>query len=169
MSALRAIHWRQLTGLDLVEVEDMASRVHPDLFERIEIFAERLRLYPQGARLLELDGRPAGYVFSHPWRIDSLPELDRPLNAIPADANTYYIHDLALLPWARGLGAAGMIADDLIAYARRERYRQMSLVAVNGSVPFWQRHGFAIRDVPALRNSLASYQDGAYLMVRTLA
>ena len=37
--------------------------------------------------LLELGDRPAGYVLSHPWRYGSLPALNAPLGALPADAD----------------------------------------------------------------------------------
>jgi hypothetical protein len=44
----------------------------------------------------------------------------------------------------------------------------MSLVAVNGSQGFWERHDFAVADAPDLTEKLASYEDTARLMVRRL-
>ena len=58
------MHWRALTTLDLPAVEAIAAAVHPDFPEDAAVFAERQRLYPDGARLLELDGEPSGYILS---------------------------------------------------------------------------------------------------------
>ena len=160
------MHWRALTTLDLPEVEAIAATVHPAFPEDVTIFAERLRLYPDGARLLELDGAPSGYILSHPWRSGSMPALGTLLGAIPADADTYYLHDLALLPRARGTGAAAMIVGDMLRHARASGFAGVSLAAVNGSLPFWYKHGFRALDVPELAGKLASYEGAARFMVK---
>ena len=161
-----AMHWRGLTALDLPDVEALAAAVHPAFPEELAVFAERQRLYPEGARLLELDGRSAGYVFSHPWRFGTLPPLNALLGAIPDDADTYYLHDLALLPAARGTGAAAMIVGDILRHARSAGLASISLVAVNGSVPFWYKHGFRPLEAPELADKLNSYEAAARLMVK---
>lgn len=162
------MHWRALTTLDLPEVETIAARVHPAFPEDIAVFAERQRLYPEGTRLLELDGVSAGYVLSHPWRFKALPALNSLLDAIPAEADTYYLHDLALLPSARGTGAAAMIVGELLRHARAGGFATMSLVAVNGSLPFWYKHGFRTVNTPELADKLASYEAAARFMVKPL-
>jgi GNAT superfamily N-acetyltransferase len=163
-----AMHWRAMTTLDLPAVEAIAARVHPAFPEDIAVFAERQRLYPDGTRLLELGGEPAGYILSHPWRFGALPALNSLLGAIPADADTYYLHDLALLPAARGTGAAAMIVGDMLRHARLGSFASASLVAVNGSLPFWYKHGFRTVPAPELAEKLRSYEDAARLMARTL-
>lgn len=163
-----AMHWRTLTTLDLPAVAGIAALVHPAFPEDDVIFAERRRLYPDGARLLELNGAPAGYLFSHPWRYQSLPALNTLLGALPPDADTYYLHDLALLPEARGTGAAAMIVGDILRHARAAGFAHVSLVAVNGSLPFWYKHGFRAVAAPLLSEKLKSYEDEACLMVKPL-
>jgi GNAT superfamily N-acetyltransferase len=160
------MHWRGLTALDLPDVEAIAAKVHPDFPEDMAVFAERQRLYPEGTRLLELDGVPAGYILSHPWRFKALPELNALLGAIPDDADTYYLHDLALLPAARGTGAAAMIVGDILRHARAAGLASVSLVAVNGSLPFWYKHGFRALKAPELDDKLNSYEAAARLMVK---
>jgi hypothetical protein len=44
----------------------------------------------------------------------------------------------------------------------------MSLIAVNGSHGFWERHGFVIEDASHVREKLLSYEPGARLMVKSL-
>jgi hypothetical protein len=140
--------------------------VHPAFPEDLAVFAERQRLYSDGTQLLEMSGQPAGYVLSHPWTFGQLPVLNALLGAIPSDADTYYVHDLALLNPARGTGAAAMIVGDMLRHARLSGFPTVSLVAVNGSLPFWYKHGFRAVAVPELADKLASYEPAAKLMVR---
>src|SRR5690606_2564697 len=164
----RDIAWRAMTGYDIDAVFDIANRIHTDFFEAREVLAERQMLYRNGCYLLEVSEKPAGYVLSHPWRLGSLPALNALLGAIPPDADTYYIHDLALLPLARGVGAAGKIVSALTKHAVAMGYATMSLVAVNNSLAFWQKQGFVVEERPELAGKLASYEDHARYMVKRL-
>jgi ribosomal protein S18 acetylase RimI-like enzyme len=166
---LRNLAWRMMTAFDLKAVEKIAAAVHPSLYEAPEVLAERQRLYPHGCFMLEIGERPAGYVLSHPWRADSLPPLNAALGAIPDDAGTYYLHDLALMPVARRIGAASQIVRALVKHAEARDLPTMTLVAVNGSQGFWERHGFAVQDAPELSDKLRSYEPDARLMVKRLA
>jgi ribosomal protein S18 acetylase RimI-like enzyme len=157
-----------MTTADLHAVAAIAARVHPAFPEEAAIFAERLRLYPAGCLMLDGDGGAAGYCLSHPWRAGDPPALNTQLSALPAPPSTYYIHDLALMPQARGHGAATMLIARLAARARAERLPTLSLVAVNGSGSFWRHHGFeGVADV-TLQARLASYDAAAAYMVRAV-
>ncbi len=160
--------WRAATPADLPAIAAMADQVHPSFPEDPAIFAERMRLYPDGMRLLEQEGHACGYLVSHPWHAGAVPALNALLHRLPPDADTFYLHDLALLPAARGSGAARAIVEQMAEHSRGRGLASMSLVAVNGSVPFWQRLGFRIEDCPALAEKLASYEDAARLMLRRL-
>lgn len=163
------VAWRAMTGYDLTAVQEIAEQVHPGFFESAEVLGERQRLYRNGCYLLEIGDRPAGYVLSHPWRSGSLPALNSLLGALPEDPDTYYLHDLALLPVARRVGAASHIVGALAKHAAARGFATMSLVAVNGSAGFWARHGFAAIESPGLEGKLRSYEETARLMVRPLA
>jgi ribosomal protein S18 acetylase RimI-like enzyme len=169
MMKLPGVTWRAMTGYDLPAVEKIAADVHPGFFESPEVLAEKQRLYHHGAYLLEIGERPAGYVLSHPWKTGSLPALNALLGELPEAADTYYLHDLALLPVARRIGAASFIVSALVKHAAAHGFGTMSLVAVNGSQGFWERHGFAVADVPDLSEKLGTYEEAARLMVRPLA
>ncbi len=163
------VEWRGMTWFDLKDVAAIAGQVHPGFFEADEVLAEKLALYSHGAYLLELSGRPVGYVLSHPWRKGDIPPLNMLLGALPPDADTYSLHDLALLPAVRRIGAAGYIIEALAKHARARGFADMSLVAVNSSAPFWARHGFLEAEVPHLRETLRGYEETARYMVRPLA
>lgn len=158
-----------MTAYDLTAVEEIAAVVHPGFYERPEVLAERQRLYHNGCYLFEIGEKPAGYVLSHPWHEGAPPPLDSLLGEIPKDATTYYLHDLALLPIARRIGAASEIVGALTKHAWARGYRSMSLIAVNGSRGFWEKHGFVIADDPALDEKLKSYEPAAKLMVKRRA
>ncbi|MGV3492195.1 MAG: GNAT family N-acetyltransferase [Devosia sp.] len=165
---LKDVAWRAMTTYDLPAVQGIADTVHVDFFESPEVLAERLKLYQHGCYLLEVGEKPAGYVLSHPWTYASLPPLNTVLNRLPAEPDTYYLHDLCLLPVARRIGAASKIVDALTKHATVEGYPTMTLVAVSGSVPFWERHGFVVTEVEQLYGKLLSYEEAARYMVKRL-
>lgn len=160
--------WRLATPADLPAIGAIADQVHPSFPEDPAVFAERLQLYPAGVRLLELDGRPCGYLVSHPWQSGTIPALNSLIARIPPEAGTFYIHDLALLPIARGTGAARAIVEQLVRDAQAEGFATMTLMAVNGSTPFWERLGFQLERDPGMARKLASYGPDACLMIRPL-
>jgi ribosomal protein S18 acetylase RimI-like enzyme len=164
----RDVSWRAMSGYDLEAVSLIAGKVHPGFFEADEVLAEKFSLYRNGCYILEVSEKPSGYVLSHPWTRGSLPALDALIGALPAAPDTFYIHDLALLPVTRGVGAAGQIVAALTKHAQAMAFPSMSLVAVNGSVPFWEKQGFVAEDHPKLADKLAAYEDAARYMVKAL-
>jgi ribosomal protein S18 acetylase RimI-like enzyme len=166
------MRWRAMTTADLAAVDAIAAKVHPFYPEDASVPAERLELYPDGCRVLDaarqdgMGGAVSGYVVSHPWHLGKPPALNVLIGRLPERASTYYIHDLALLPEARGSGAAGAIVRQLLRHAAESDLGTVSLVAVNNSVRFWQRYGFDVVDLPEMRSTLSSYDNRARLMVR---
>lgn len=132
---------------DLPALMAIAAVAHPHFPEAEAVFAERMALFPPGCRVLaDADGRLHGYVFSHPWRADEPVPLDTLLAALPANPGALYLHDLALLPSARGTGAAGAVVRELVALAADRGLACVSLVAVSGSSGFWRQQGFGPRE-----------------------
>ncbi len=161
--------WRPMTPQDLARVQVLADAIHADHPEDAEVLAERQRLYPQGCLMLVEGERALGYALSHPWQRGEPPPLNTQLGALPKEATTYYIHDVALLPEARGKGYASQAADMLIEHARAAGFGSLSLVAVNRSQAFWEGAGFRATAASGLEAKLASYGPDAVLMVRDLA
>jgi GNAT superfamily N-acetyltransferase len=160
--------WRPMTPQDLDQVQALAEVIHVSHPEDPDVLAERQRLYPQGCLMLIEDGRAIGYALTHPWRGEP-PPLNRLLREIPACATAYYIHDVALLPEARGQGHAAQIIARVTAHAREAGFGRLSLVAVNQSQSFWEKAGFRVIADPGFDAKLASYGPGAVLMMRDLA
>lgn len=158
-----------MTVADLPATCALSATIHQAYPEDDAVFAERLKLYPDGCHVYAVADGIAAYVVSHPWRAHDAPSLNSLLGELPATPSTYYIHDLALAPQTRRTGAAARIVRKLADHAVERGLRTMSLVAVNGSAGFWQRQGFAPADVPALAEKLRSYcDDDVRFMTRTL-
>ncbi|UZD69453.1 GNAT family N-acetyltransferase [Brucella sp. JSBI001] len=158
--------WRRMHEQDIAGVPAVANVVHLDFFEDEAVFRDRFKLYPAGCFVLARDTEILGYGISHPWKLDTVPALNAVLGELPDDTNTYYIHDIALLPDARSSGAATRVVELMATQAERDGFVTMSLVAVNGSQGFWEKKGFVVRDLPALEEKLKSYSDDALYMVR---
>ena len=159
--------WRPMTAGDLPVVERTADIVHPNYPESGEVPAERLNLFPEGC-LIAGNGQGAvlGYAISHPGRLGRPPALDSLLGRISPDADCLYLHDVALLPEARGLGLGESLVELLRALGIRSGFRVLALTAVNRSAPYWRRRGFSdYSGDEVLAAKLASYGGGAVYMI----
>jgi hypothetical protein len=161
--------WRPMDGSDLDGVMAIAEVVHPDYPERPAVFAERLALFPQGCHVLADGVGVFGYIVSHPWRAGAPVPLDSFLESLPAVAGTRYLHDIALLPEARGAGHAGRGVARVVRDAYRDAAPSLSIVAIPGTQRFWEGQGFADRSDLLAPGTLGAYGGGALWMVRDLA
>jgi hypothetical protein len=160
--------WRPAQPSDLDAISAIAARIHPDLPERPEVFSEKLRLCPDGCRVLAAGDETVGYGLSHPWTQHRIPPLDDFLEALPDDADCFYVHDVAVLAGGRG-GAARAYVAEIEDLARSSGIATLALVSVYDTRPLWQRLGF--RPVAAdaeLRAKLKPYGDNATYMLRYL-
>lgn len=157
-----------MTSEDLPEVVRIAACVHLDYPEEEHVFAERLALFPDGCRLLVDRDEALGYLISHPWVRKAPPALDTPLGELPEPADTYYIHDLALAPQARGKGLAIEAVTSAVTTARARGLATLSLVAVGNSAEFWRTQGFDVVRDAQVERSLASYGGTAHYMERAI-
>ncbi|KAK8069974.1 hypothetical protein PG994_006590 [Apiospora phragmitis] len=146
--------WQPLTPDDNEAVMRIADVIHSELPEGAHVFAERVKLFPEGCLALVKQeehgsggsGRRelCGYAISHPIRHRQPPVLDAALGAIAPDASQYYIHDFCVLPAFRGQGLADQGVQRLLsAAADTERFPDGAcLVSVYNTKPFWARYGF---------------------------
>ena len=152
--------WRPMTPTDLGDVERVAATVHPSHPEDATVFQERLQLYSTGCFVLDGAAGIQGYVLSHPWVFGQPPSLNTMLGELPEAADTFYLHDLALLPHARAAGAGNAAVGLIIERAKRDGFQALSLLAVGQSLTFWRRHGFRAVD-PGL--DLSSYGTATFM------
>ncbi|MDQ2104703.1 GNAT family N-acetyltransferase [Azospirillum isscasi] len=164
--------WRPMEPADLDRVMAIAEVVHPDYPEDRAVFAERLALYPDGCAMAEThaaeaDGVCIGYIVMHPGRLGTPPPLDSPLGALPEAPDCLYLHDVALLPAARGLGLGVAALERMNALAARQGFRWLALTSTPGARAFWDAQGFLPQDGgPGLAAKLASYGGGMTYMAK---
>lgn len=161
--------WRAMTPADLDGVVAVAQLSFPDHPEERACFANRLALHAEGCFVLAADNGPVmGYLVAYPWRRNAAPALNVLIDAIPADAEVLYLHDLALHPDARGGGRTGPVIERLAEDAKAAGWPALALVAVNDAAAFWGRNGFEVQTPPGMAEKLASYGADARYMVRPL-
>lgn len=161
--------WRAMTAHDLDAVHALSREAHPDMPERIEVFAEKLALFPGGCFVLDRGGAVAGYCLSHPWLRETTPALDAPLGALPERPTAYFIHDVALGEAARGRGFGRALIPMLREAARGQGLAWLTLVAIGARVPFWQAAGFAaVADGARQQAAQAKYGADAVAMERAV-
>ncbi|MER0237563.1 GNAT family N-acetyltransferase [Fulvimarina sp. MAC8] len=158
--------WRTMMPGDLEEVVRIADRVHPDFREPVEVFADRLRIWPAGALVCHLKGALCGYAIGHPVRFPDIPALGSVLGELPENADAFYVHDVALLPEMRGRSLSGGAIESLLEGV--PEVDRACLISVYGTAVFWRRHGFREAPDAVPREKLASYGPEAVFMVRDL-
>lgn len=168
MAEAHAGNWRRMARADLVSVERIGDLVHPTYPEDATVIAERLQLYPSGCLVLECGSASQGYAVSHPWLFGRPPGLNTPLQDLPARPDTFYIHDVALMPELRRGHFGTTVVQLLVHQARLDGLDNMSLVAVGRSFDFWRKNGFQAIERQELRAALSTYGEGATFMARSL-
>lgn len=161
-----SLGWRAMTTDDLDGVVAVAVIGFPDHFEGRDCFENRLSVYPQGCFVLSDDERVRGYLVAYPWILDSAPELDSRIDAVPDEASVLYLHDLALHPDTRGGGWSRPALEVVVDLANAGGFETVALVAVNDAVRFWEGHGFRVRMTPEMTAKLKTYGDDARYMTR---
>ena len=109
------------------------------------------------------------YLFGYPSRLGAVTPLGAEFAPAP-DADTLYLHDLALAPRAHGRGLARELVGHLLALGRRAGLTATALVSVQDTAAFWTALGYEaaeVKDAQA-RAALASYPGQARYMVRML-
>ena len=132
-----------------------------DLLESIDAFANKLTLTPRSNWLAELDGIIVGYFFTHPWVNAEPPQLNRAIEQLPHPAEIHFWHDLAVLPRARGSGAAATLIRHALQWGAQQGLYDTKLVAVQSAASFWQHWNFVPEQI------IEGYDDQAVLMRRT--
>jgi len=157
---IRPLHLNDMT----LALAIQAACYPPEIRDGKAAFASRIAVAPDWCWAAEVDGRLAAYLFSHPWVSMLPPPVDTVLEK--AEGDVWYIHDLSVVPWARGQG----LGDDLLATCRTVHpdISRSELVAIPGAAPFWERRGWhpTADSSPALDAKVARYGVGSAFLVQ---
>ena len=129
----------------------------------------RLDVSPDSAWLAEDAAGVCAYLVAYRSLVGKVTPLGGAFD-VAADPATLYLHDLAVARRARGRGVAPALVGLACARARAAGLAHSSLVSVQDSREFWQKHGYTVvseLDPRELAN-LASYGGQGYYMVKRL-
>ena len=156
---------RTQTAHDIQAILDIQAACYPaDFIESAATLQRKQALAPATSWMIEIEGQAVCYLFCHSWHSDTPPALGKKLAQLPANADRFYIHDLAILPAGRGKKLADQLIEHALNWARHLGFRQAMLVAVLGAESFWRKHQFS--GTP--NRQLSGYGEGAVCMQRQL-
>lgn len=159
---------RLMTPADLPGVAAVQQTCYaPDFHEPVEAFASKLRRSPQTC-WVALGKALTAYLVTLPVCETTFPALHA-ADWTPPDVPTMlYLHDLAVAPRGQGMRLGERLVSLAEKAAQTMGLRTLALVAVQGSVPYWQRRGFQVAcpTHPALAAKLASFGVDARFMLR---
>lgn len=160
-----------MTEDDLDEVLRIQDACYTEIVpESAASLLAKLRATPATCLVAQTQASVAGYLMALPIAYPSLPPLDAPNFALPARADTLYLHDLALSASARGTGAGRALVQQVLAQARAEGLPRACLVGIQQSAAYWERFGFRVVAPPRreVAVKVASYGAGSRLMMLEL-
>ncbi|MDY3331573.1 MAG: GNAT family N-acetyltransferase [Pelistega sp.] len=137
-----------------------------DFYEEESAFRSKITSAQNLCWVAEDSAGLLAYVLSVPAKRGQLPCLNTLDYQAPDDADVLYLHDLSIFPRARRRGLKRLLLDKVFAQASQYGFLQVCLIAVQGSVPMWQKEGFTVVDCVA--EILQSYGADAQLMVKAL-
>ena len=161
------IKWCSLLPEDIDEANIIADSIHTTLPEDPDIFLEKRNLFPEGCCKLLQNGVMIGYGISHPWTLYAIPPLNEYLVCLPKEPNCIYIHDVAVLPQGRGLGALDQYVEYIKYVCINIKISSIALVSVYGTDVLWKKFGFFtpnIIKVSELTKKISSYGESTKYM-----
>jgi GNAT superfamily N-acetyltransferase len=162
------VTWRAMLDTDLPTVTAIAAEVHPDYPESPAVFAERLRLFAQGCLIaVDVNGTALGYAIAHPAVLGQPPALNSLLDGLSPQADSLYLHDVALTAGTRRSGLGGALVEYIRELTAAHGFACAALMAVNDSAAYWQQRGFMPYEHvdAALAKKIASYDSDARYLV----
>lgn len=160
---------RLMTESDLPAVMAIQASSYPQRYiEGLATFRSKLKLNPTGCWVACLDQAVRGYLVTVHSDEHHFPSLNVDAVVAPEHPSMLFIHDLALMPDARGQGLSERLLLCALEHARSCALNTIALVAVQGTERFWTRQGFQTCTPrhPVMQQRLASFGADALFMMR---
>ncbi|WP_396587327.1 GNAT family N-acetyltransferase [Bermanella sp. R86510] len=134
--------------------------------ESAQSFEMKLEASPNTCFAYEQNTELLGYLISIPWPMTAPPSLNLQTYRPPEPCDGLYLHDLSLLPEARGTGAGQALISQFMSALEQSDYEQASLIAVQGTAPYWEKVGFEVQQPnQVITEKLKTYGDDARYML----
>lgn len=112
----------------------------------------------------------AGYFFSVPTDFYEPPVFNSTQHILNSTPDCLYLHDLSVDPKFRGMGIGSLLLERLHEKAKEKSLNKLSLIAIDGLVPYWSKNGFSVVTVipQKLSDCLQSYGKSCTYMLRII-
>lgn len=157
---------RAMTAADIPAVLKIQAACYTELTpESNESLHAKLSASQSTCFVASRDGEIVGYLISLPWEFANPPVLNAETCRLPLLPDCLYLHDLAVTPNARKFGAGRALVKAFLTQLKMLGIGRASLIGVQNSAPYWERHGFraAPLSVP-LKAKLSTYGANAVYM-----
>lgn len=163
---------KPLPNIRPMQVDDMAAilRIQDVCYTTIvpeskQSLEAKLRASPTTCFVAIAQNEIVGYLVAMPWQLGTPPALDAPVCVLPQQPDCLYLHDLAVAPTARGSGVASVLVTAFMHRLHELALDYASLIAVQASQVYWQRHGFRIVSLdPTCHAKLSAYGENIAYM-----
>jgi [SSU ribosomal protein S18P]-alanine acetyltransferase (EC 2.3.1.128) len=146
--SIRNAEESNIEGILLVEHDSF----HKDIAESRSVFFDRIKVFPEGFLLMEIDGEIAGYISSEMWEYSENIDTDRfRLNHNIADihrtdGSELYISSIGVIKKYRGKGYGKMLFSELVERIGSS-YRIASIILIvsenwNAARKIYENNGF---------------------------
>ena len=112
----------------------------------------------------------AGYFFSVPTDFYEPPVFNSTQHILNSTPDCLYLHDLSVDPKFRGMGIGSILLERLHEKAKEKSLNKLSLIAIDGLVPYWSKNGFSVVTVipQKLSDCLQSYGKSCTYMLKII-
>lgn len=129
------IHWNSILEIQAQAYQEIG-------LEALDVLKSKWKVSPESCIVsLSDQNKVLGYLLSHPWQGASPPKLFEVLPNVK-HGEYFYLHDLAVNTQSKGQGIGRALLETLTGIARHRGFRNIRLVAVQGSHSFWSHLGF---------------------------
>ena len=166
----KTILCRAMQACDINAVIRIQAEAYVDeILEADAVILARFEQVPDTSWVVEYDGEVCGYLVGYRSAAGEVTPWGFEFSHKP-QADTLYLHDLAVSKVAVGLGLGPCLVDYALAQAKTKALIYVALVSVQNSKGFWERLGFKEHlHLPTTQlEALASYAGPAFYMMRSL-
>ena len=164
-ACVRLIEAADLPALMRIQAEAYMEEMQ----ESAEVMAARMAQVANTTWVVELAGEISAYLLAYLSRAGQVTPWGSEFAHQP-EADTFYVHDLAISRRAQGLKLGPWLIEQVLHQARSRGLGRAALVSVQGTEGFWARLGFTpVSSLsPEQQANLRSYSGAAIYMERPL-
>lgn len=162
--------YRLATAQDLPALRALQAESYPPAMQESEaVILQRLQQAPATCWIAEDETGAGAYLLAYPSRLGAVTPLEGGF-AVASDANTLYLHDLAVSRRMAGRGVGRLLFNLAMEFALARRLPYSALVSVQDSRRYWMKLGYALSaPAPEYRDCLQGYPQEARYMVKNLS